>query len=57
MERERHLPRVPAIAVTAFARQQDRERALAAGFDLHLPKPVDPDRLIQAIRELGHHDA
>ncbi|HEX7060747.1 MAG TPA: MASE1 domain-containing protein [Woeseiaceae bacterium] len=38
-----------AIAVTAFARPQDRERALAAGFDGHLPKPVNPARLLAVL--------
>ena len=32
---------VPAIALTAFGSQEDRERSRAAGFDAHLPKPVD----------------
>ena len=44
--------RVPAIAVTAFASQQDRERALGAGFDEHVPKPVDPQRLMSLLEQL-----
>jgi signal transduction histidine kinase/CheY-like chemotaxis protein len=39
-----HLP-LAAVALTAFARPEDRRRALAAGFDAHLPKPVEPDAL------------
>jgi CheY-like chemotaxis protein len=42
-----------AIAVTAYAREVDRRRALDAGFDLHLPKPVDPDDLVAAIASLA----
>jgi signal transduction histidine kinase/integral membrane sensor domain MASE1/ActR/RegA family two-component response regulator len=45
--------RVPALALTAFASEKDREQALAAGFQLHLAKPVDPDLLIDAIRNLA----
>jgi two-component system CheB/CheR fusion protein len=44
--------RVPAVATTAFARAIDRQRALAVGFDEHLPKPVNPERLISAIAHL-----
>jgi signal transduction histidine kinase/CheY-like chemotaxis protein len=51
-DRERKLARIPAIAVTAFARAEDRERALAAGFDDHLPKPVDTEKLIRLLSEL-----
>ena len=36
--------RVPAIALTAFARSEDRTRALRAGFLVHVSKPVDPVR-------------
>jgi CheY-like chemotaxis protein/two-component sensor histidine kinase len=48
-EQEKH---VPALALTAFARTEDRQRALEAGFNDHLPKPTDPDRLIAVIRGL-----
>ncbi len=37
------------IAVTGYGRPEDRERALQAGFDLHLTKPVDPFQLLQLI--------
>ena len=43
---------VPAIAVTAYATIQDRAEALAVGFQQHLPKPIDPGRLVQAIHDL-----
>jgi CheY-like chemotaxis protein len=48
-EREQRCPRVPAIAVTAYASPTDREQATAAGFDCHVAKPIDLDELIQAI--------
>jgi CheY-like chemotaxis protein len=35
----------PAIALTAYGRPQDRQRALEAGFSVHVPKPVDPAEL------------
>jgi signal transduction histidine kinase/ActR/RegA family two-component response regulator len=58
IEREKGGPRVPALALTAFARPEDREHALAAGFDVHIAKPVDPDRLIEQIARLaGRHPA
>jgi CheY-like chemotaxis protein/two-component sensor histidine kinase len=44
---------VPAVALTAYARSQDRERALASGFQLHLAKPVEPDDLILAVADLA----
>jgi PAS domain S-box-containing protein len=43
---------VPAIAVTAYATVQDRAEALAVGFQQHLPKPIDPGRLVQAIHDV-----
>ncbi len=44
--------RVPAIAVTAFARPQDRSRAFLAGFDVYLAKPVDPAELVAVLCNL-----
>ncbi|MBD1853054.1 PAS domain S-box protein [Leptolyngbya sp. FACHB-711] len=43
---------VPAIALTAYAAEYDYQQAMAAGFQLHLSKPIDPDHLLQAIRRL-----
>ena len=42
-------PLVPAIALSAYARPEDRQRALETGFDLHLAKPVEPADLVAAI--------
>jgi len=44
--------KLPAIALTAYARKQDALEALAAGFDCHLPKPIAPAQLVRAIRAL-----
>lgn len=44
---------IPALAVTAYASADDAERTRAAGFDLHLPKPIDPAELIAAIAQVA----
>ena len=41
---------VPAIALTAYAREVDADRALRAGYQQHLAKPVDAGKLIEAVR-------
>jgi signal transduction histidine kinase/CheY-like chemotaxis protein len=48
---------VPAAALTSFARDEDRQLALEAGFHLHVAKPVDPRRLVEAIAALGRERA
>lgn len=48
--------RVPAIALTAYARPQDRTRAFAAGFQAHVAKPVDPHELVSAASSLADRD-
>jgi signal transduction histidine kinase/CheY-like chemotaxis protein len=44
---------MPAAALTAYARPQDRDRALAAGFQLHIAKPVDPEAFVNTVAELA----
>jgi signal transduction histidine kinase/DNA-binding response OmpR family regulator len=46
----------PAIALTAMARAEDSEKALAAGFHMHIPKPVEIDELVATIADLLRHD-
>lgn len=41
--------RIPAIALTAYTREEDRLKALSAGFQQHLSKPIDPNKLIAAV--------
>ncbi|MEJ7729652.1 MAG: response regulator [Polyangiaceae bacterium] len=45
--------RTPALALTAFAHPQDRTRALAAGFNIYVPKPVDPTELAVSVANLA----
>jgi PAS domain S-box-containing protein len=44
---------VPAVALTAFARAEDRTKALRSGFEMHLSKPVDPAELVASIATLA----
>src|SRR5437773_11392058 len=43
---------VPAIALTAFTTSIDRDTVLSAGFQVHMPKPFEPRRLISVIADL-----
>jgi signal transduction histidine kinase/ActR/RegA family two-component response regulator len=54
LKRLRRLPegkRIPAIALTALTRPEDRAKALAAGFRAHLSKPLDPESLLREISD------
>ena len=44
---------IPAAALTALARDEDRQQVLEAGFQLHLAKPIDGRSLIAAVASLG----
>ena len=44
--------RIPAIALTAYARSEDRARALEAGYEMHMAKPVEPAELSNALDQL-----
>jgi ATP-binding cassette subfamily B protein len=60
LEVERNTPldqRIPAIALTGHAQVEDRTRALIAGYQLHLAKPVDPRELVSRIASLLKRDA
>ena len=45
-------PPIPAIALTGYATNKDRDRALSAGYQLHIAKPVEPEDLVAAIQGL-----
>lgn len=45
--------KVPAVALTAYADSEDRIRALEAGFQTHVPKPVDPGELVTIVANIA----
>jgi CheY-like chemotaxis protein len=47
---------IPAIAVSAYNKAKHRQRALKAGFQLYLEKPVAPSELMRAVAKLARHD-
>ncbi|WP_394822818.1 ATP-binding protein [Pendulispora albinea] len=49
LEAERKTPPIPALALTAYARHEDKRKALEAGYHMHVPKPVEPAALVEAI--------
>jgi CheY-like chemotaxis protein len=49
--------RIPAIALTAYAGAADRRRALLAGFQTHMSKPIQPDDLVAVILSLTFQQA
>lgn len=49
-----HGGRIPAVALTAYARFEDRLKALSAGFQMHVPKPVEPAELLTIVAGLAH---
>jgi CheY-like chemotaxis protein len=51
-ERNRGV-KVPAIALTAFARIEDRVKSLAAGYQMHIAKPVEPAELLTIVASLS----
>jgi signal transduction histidine kinase/BarA-like signal transduction histidine kinase len=58
IRRLREEPRtahVPAMALTAYASVEDRGKALRAGYDQHMAKPVDPTKLVAALAALGRN--
>jgi len=50
---DERIRQIPAAAMTAYARPEDRTRALQSGFQLHLAKPIDPGELMAAVAALA----
>jgi CheY-like chemotaxis protein len=48
-----HGGQTPAAALTAYTRAEDRIRSLSSGFQMHIPKPVDPAELVAVVANLG----
>jgi CheY-like chemotaxis protein len=46
---------IPAIALTAYARGDDYDRAISSGYQRHITKPLDPEQLVQAVLALVRH--
>jgi YesN/AraC family two-component response regulator len=44
--------KIPAVALTAYSSEEDRKQALAAGFEIHMPKPLRPKELIDVVARL-----
>jgi CheY-like chemotaxis protein len=44
---------VPAIALTAFARPEDRMRSLSVGYSVHVSKPIEPEKLTATVANLA----
>lgn len=45
--------RIPAIALTAYARVEDRMRVLTAGFQMHVAKPIEPAELVAVVASVA----
>jgi PAS domain S-box-containing protein len=52
MEDREHRPHTAALALTSFSRLEDRLRALKAGFDEHVAKPIDPERVLRMLEQV-----
>jgi signal transduction histidine kinase/DNA-binding response OmpR family regulator len=55
--RSKRAKEIPAVALSAYASDEDRAISLAKGFQLHLPKPIEPDKLVTSIAEALGRDA
>ncbi|WP_392477738.1 hypothetical protein [Nostoc sp. C110] len=44
--------KILAVALTAYARDEERNLALEAGFEVHLSKPIEPDKLVKVVANL-----
>ena len=54
---DRRVRDIPAVALTAYARSDDRVRVLKSGFQMHLAKPIDPAEVVAAVIALARRDS
>ena len=52
--KEADVAQIPAVALTAYASREDKVRLLSAGFQAHVPKPLEAPELVAVIASLGH---
>jgi CheY-like chemotaxis protein len=52
LRQQKGLERIPAVALTGYASEKDAQMAIAAGFNLHLAKPIDPAELAAVVESL-----
>lgn len=52
LEGGEHRPHLTALALTSFGRVEDRLRAIRAGFDAHVAKPIDPERVLSTLAQV-----
>jgi PAS domain S-box-containing protein len=57
MERAHGRRAVPSVALTGFATEEERQRAASVGYQIHVSKPVEPDRLVRVIADVVAHPA
>jgi signal transduction histidine kinase/CheY-like chemotaxis protein len=50
------LENIPAVAITAYAKEEDRKRALSSGFQIYLPKPVELTELVKVVARAARRD-
>jgi signal transduction histidine kinase/DNA-binding response OmpR family regulator len=55
--RSKRAKEIPAVALSAYASDEDRAISLSKGFQMHLPKPIEPDKLVSSIAEAVGRDA
>ena len=55
LREQKGLEQTPAIALTGYASQKDIDAAIAAGFNMHLAKPIEPFELSMAVEKLLSH--
>jgi CheY-like chemotaxis protein len=55
--RTKRAKEIPAVALSAYASDEDRAISLSKGFQMHLPKPIEPDKLVTSVAEAVGREA